>query len=74
VSRTRLLVVGSIDGAAKFIRPRLPRAGYRLAEADQETTEAEAAFVGHGIRGRIRFHTLLGCPGVLTVGIGTNRR
>jgi hypothetical protein len=65
---------GSIDDAAKFIRTKLPRAGYRLAEADRESTEAEAAFVGHGIQGRVRFHTLLGCPAVLTVDIATTRR
>jgi hypothetical protein len=65
---------GSIDAAAKFLRTQLPRAGYRLAEADREATEAEAAFVGHGVQGRIRFHTLLACPGVLTVDIATTPR
>jgi len=65
---------GSIDGAARFLRNKLPPAGYRIAEADREATEAEAAFVGHGVQGRVRFHTLLACPGVLTVDIATTRR
>jgi hypothetical protein len=60
---------GSIDGAARFLRTSLPRAGYRLVEADREVTEAEAAFAGHGIHGRMRFHTLLACDGVLTIDI-----
>jgi hypothetical protein len=64
---------GSIDSAAKFVLRRLPRAGYRLVQADRETYEADGAFSGHGIRGRMRFHTLLGCPGVLTIDIATWR-
>jgi len=64
---------GSIDDAAKFILRRLPKAGYRLVQADREATEAEAAFAGHGIKGRLRFHTLLACNGVLTVDIATWR-
>jgi hypothetical protein len=63
----------TIDGAARFILHRLPRAGYRIAEADREANEAEAAFIGHGVHGRIRFHTLLACAGALTVDIATTR-
>jgi hypothetical protein len=63
----------TVLGAAHFIL-RLPKAGYRIAEADQEANEAEAAFVGHGIHGRIRFHTLLGCAGALTVDIATTEQ
>ena len=65
------VALGSIDAAAKFILHRLPKAGYRLVQADRETYEADGAFTGHGIRGRLRFHTLLACPGVLTIDIAT---
>jgi hypothetical protein len=64
----------TIGGAARFILHRLPKAGYRIAEADREANEAEAAFIGHGVHGRIRFHTLLGCAGALTVDIATTER
>jgi hypothetical protein len=67
------LTPATIDGAARFILHRLPKAGYRLAEADREANEAEAAFAGHGVHGRIRFHTLLACTGALTVDIVTTR-
>ncbi len=65
------LAPGTIDGAAKFILHRLPKAGYRLVGADREATEAEAAFAGHGVHGRIRFHTLFACDGALTIDIAT---
>jgi hypothetical protein len=65
---------GSIGGAARFLLRRLPRAGYRLTGADREATEAEATFVGHGLEGRVRFHTLLACPGALTIDIASSRR
>jgi hypothetical protein len=64
----------TIDGAAKFLLKKLPAAGYRLAEADREATEAEAAFIGHGVHGRVRFHTLLACPGALTIDIASTTR
>jgi hypothetical protein len=67
------LAPATIDGAARFILHKLPKAGYRLAEADRETNEAEAAFAGHDVQGRIRFHTLLACTGALTVDIVTTR-
>jgi hypothetical protein len=63
----------TIIGAARFILRRLPKAGYRIASADQEANEAEAAFAGHGVHGRMRFHTLLGCGGALTLDIVTTR-
>src|SRR3989442_5749631 len=64
----------TIDGAARFILHKLSKAGYRLAEADREANEAEAAFAGHGVHGRIRFHTLLACTRALTVDIVTTKR
>jgi hypothetical protein len=67
------LAPGTIDIAAKFILRRLPKAGYHLATADREANEAEAAFAGHGVRGRIRFHTLVGCAGALTIDVLTRR-
>ncbi len=63
----------SIDDAAAFLLRKLPRAGYHITDAEREATEAEASFAGHGIRGRIRFHALFGCPGVLTVDIAARR-
>jgi hypothetical protein len=79
VGKRRVVIVlalapGTIAGAVRFILHRLPKAGYALAQADQEATEAEAAFVGHGIRGRIRFHTLVACDGALTIDIATRPR
>jgi hypothetical protein len=68
------LAPATIDDAARFILHKLPKAGYRLAEADRETNEAEAAFAGHGVHGRIRFHTLLACTGALTVDIVTTNK
>jgi hypothetical protein len=65
------LTPATIGGAARFILHRLPKAGYGIGEADREANEAEAAFAGHGVHGRIRFHTLLACPGALTVDIAT---
>jgi hypothetical protein len=65
---------GTIDTAARFLLHDLPKAGYRITGADRETTEAEAAFAGHGIQGRIRFHTLLACSGALTLDMATTNR
>ena len=62
---------GTIDGAAKFILTKFPSAGYRLLSADREATEADGTFAGHGVGGRIRFHTMLACAGVLTIDIAT---
>lgn len=68
------LAPGTIAEAARFILHRLPKAGYRLAQADQEATEAEAVFRGHGVEGRIRFHTLVACDGALTIDIAAHPR
>ena len=68
------LVPGTIASATRFILHRFAAAGYRLAEADRETTETEAAVAGHGVRGRIRFHTLVACGGALTIDIAVTRR
>jgi hypothetical protein len=68
------LAPATIDDAASFILHRLPKAGYRLAGAEREANEAEASFAGHGVHGRIRFHTLLACAGALTVDIVTFKR
>jgi hypothetical protein len=68
------LAPATIDDAARFILHKLPKAGYRLAGAEREANEAEAAFAGHGVHGRIRFHTLLACTGALTVDIVTFKR
>jgi hypothetical protein len=68
------LAPGTIADAVRFILHRLPKAGYALPQADQEATEAEAAFVGHGVRGRIRFHTLVACDGALTIDIAAHPR
>jgi hypothetical protein len=65
---------GSVGDAAAFLLHRLPKAGYRLTHADREATEAEASFAGHGVEGRMRFHTLLGCDGVLTIDVATSPR
>ena len=64
---------GTIDNAAKFILNKLP-GGYASRRAEREATEAEAAFAGHGMHGRMRFHTLLACAGVLTVDIAASGR
>ncbi len=65
------LAPATIDDAARFILHKLPKAGYRLAGAEREANETEAAFAGHGMHGRIRFHTLLACSGALAVDIVT---
>ena len=62
---------GTIDAAARFILHRFVPAGYRVLKADREATEADGAFAGHGVTGRIRFHTLFACDGVLTIDIAT---
>jgi hypothetical protein len=68
------VTLGTINDAAAFLLHRLPKSGYRLTHADREVTEAEAAFVGHGVVGRMRFHTLLGCDGVLTIDLAAQAR
>ena len=68
------VTAGSIDDAAAFLVRKLPRAGYGITGAEREATEAEAVFAGHGIHGRVRFHTLFACAGVLTVDIAATRR
>jgi hypothetical protein len=65
---------GTVDSAARFLLHDLPKAGYRITAADRETNEAEAAFAGPGIQGRIRFHTFLGCSGALTLDLATTNR
>ncbi len=67
------VTAGSIDSAARFLLHKLPRAGYRITGAEREATEAEAVFAGHGVHGRVRFHTLFACAGVLTVDIAATR-
>ena len=60
-------VPGAINPVRDFLVSRLPEAGYRLGAGDAESAEAEAAYAGHGVRGRWKVRAVYGCPGALTI-------
>ena len=60
---------GEIESARDYVMRELPRAGFNLGQGDAEEQEAETDFSGHGISGRLKLHTLLGCPGALTLDV-----
>jgi hypothetical protein len=62
-------VPGAINPVRDFLVGRLPAAGFRLGAGDSEAAEAEAAYFGHGARGRWKVRALYGCPGALTIQI-----
>jgi hypothetical protein len=62
-------VPGAINPVRDFLVSRLSLHGYRLGAGDSEANEAEAAFAGHGLRGRFKVRAAAGCPGALTVAI-----
>jgi hypothetical protein len=62
-------VPGAINPVRDFFVSRLPAAGFRLGAGDAEAAEAEAAYSGHGVRGRWKVHAVYGCPGALTIQI-----
>jgi hypothetical protein len=62
-------VPGAINPVRDFLVSRLPEMGYRLGAGDAEAAVAEAAYTGHGARGRWRVHAVYGCPGALTIQI-----
>jgi hypothetical protein len=59
-----------IKDAGRFIITALPRAGYRIGRGDSEYNEAETGFIGHGIVGHIKVHTLPGCARATRVVFG----
>jgi hypothetical protein len=62
-------VPGAINPVRDFLVSRLPAAGYRLGQGDAEAAEAEAAYTGHGARGRWKVRAVPGCPGALAIQI-----
>ena len=62
-------VPGAINPVRDFLVARLPDAGYHLGRGDAETAEAEAAYRGHGVRGRWKVRAVPGCPGALSIQI-----
>ena len=62
-------VPGGINAVRDFLVSRAPAAGYRVTGGDAEAAEAEAAFAGHGGRGRWKVRELAGCPGALSLEI-----
>jgi hypothetical protein len=60
-------VPGAINPVRDFLVSRLPHAGYRLGAGDSEASEAEAAYAGHGLRGRYKVREIAGCPGALSL-------
>jgi hypothetical protein len=62
-------VPGAINPVRDFLVSRLPAAGYRLGSGDAEAVEAEAAYAGHGARGRWKVRAVVGCPGALAIQI-----
>src|SRR3954470_2294360 len=62
-------VPGAINPVRDFLVGRLPAAGFRLGAGDSESAEAEAAYRGHGVRGRWKVRAVAGCPGALTIRI-----
>lgn len=62
-------VPGAINPVRDFLVSRLPAAGYRLGPGDAEAVEAEAAYAGHGARGRWKVRAVFGCPGALAIQI-----
>lgn len=62
-------VPGAINPVRDFLVGRLPAAGFRLGAGDAEAAEAEAAYRGHGMRGRWKVRAVAGCPGALTIQI-----
>src|SRR5438105_1910905 len=60
---------GAINAVRDFFVSRLTAAGFRLGAGDAEAAEVEAAYFGHGVRGRWKVHAVYGCPGAVTIQI-----
>lgn len=60
---------GAVNPVRDFLVAHVPAAGYRLGAGDSESNEAEAAFTGHGVRGKYKVRALFGCPGAMRVQI-----
>lgn len=53
--------------AVQFYVVNLPHAGYQLSGGDAEQDEAEAFFLGKGVRGKWKVNGILNCPRAVTV-------
>jgi hypothetical protein len=60
--------------AVGYFRESYPKLGYRIGSGDAEMVDAEAAFFGHGTRGRWRVNALTNCPGATFVTIAAAER
>ena len=58
----------SFAGSLAFFMREVPRAGFKLSEADSEPPrEGEAGYRGHGYVGRWKIHSIAGCSTALTL-------
>jgi hypothetical protein len=60
-------IPGYINPIRDYLLSRAPAGGFRVVGGDAEAAEAEAAFVGHGGRGRWKVRELPGCAGALSL-------
>jgi hypothetical protein len=67
-------IPGYINPIRDYLLSRAPDAGYRVVGGDAEAAEAEAAFVGHGGRGRWKVRELPGCAGALSLELAFRAR
>ena len=64
----------SLQAAADFFLRELPTAGFLLGFGDSEFDEAESAFSGNGYDGHFKVHSILDCPGAVTLTLALTRR
>jgi hypothetical protein len=61
------VVPADLQTAAAFFLRELPAAGFTLGFGDGELDEAESAFSGNGYQGQFKVHSILDCPGAVTL-------
>ena len=61
------MVPANLQTTAAFFQQELPAAGFVLGFGDGELDEAESAFSGNGFQGHFKVHSILDCPGAVTL-------
>jgi hypothetical protein len=56
----------NLSDAARFVFDALPKASYQVLYREEEPTESEGLFRGHGWRGSWRINTIPNCEGATT--------
>jgi hypothetical protein len=67
------IVPADLQTAAAFFQQELPATGFTLGFGDGELDEAESAFSGNGYQGHFKVHSILNCPGAVTLTVALSK-